>query len=123
MSAKAAEESVAHALRRAHERHDADLALSLYAEHAEVRIVDHANPPNSPELFKGKEQIAGYLARLYGRGMTHRVGAALQDVIVGEGRISFNVRSVYGEGTRLLSAESYEVHRGKIFYQTNVLAP
>jgi hypothetical protein len=57
----AAEEDVVQTLRRAHEEGDVDLALSLYFEHAEVRVFDHANPPNSPKVFRGKARIAEYL--------------------------------------------------------------
>jgi hypothetical protein len=120
---KAAEGNIVQALRRAHEERDVELALSLYAEYAEVRVFDHANPPDAPEVFRGKAQIAHYLARLYGQGMSHHVGSALQDVVSGEGRISFNVSSESKDGTRkLVAAHSYEVHKGKIVYQTNVEA-
>src|SRR5215210_1047853 len=61
-------------------------ALVVYAEHAELRVVDHANPSNSPKLFRSNAQIAEYLAHLYGQRMTHHVGAALHNVVSGEGR-------------------------------------
>ena len=72
---KATEREVVQALRRAHEEHAAELALSLYAEHAEIHVIDHANPPDSPKVFRGKAQIAEYLANLYGPQTTHHVGA------------------------------------------------
>ena len=116
-------EHLVQALRRAHEERDVELALSLYAEHAEIRVVDHANPPNAPNVFRGKAQIAHYLARLYGQGMTHHVGSALQDVVSGEGRVSFNVASKSKDGIRKrVAAHSYEVRKGEIVYQTNVEA-
>ena len=120
---KATQEKIVLALRRAHEERDEALALSLYAEHAEIRVFDHANPPNSPRVFRGKAQIAEYLARLYGQGMTHHVGAALHDIVLGEGRISFNVASWSKDRTKKrLSAQSYEVDEGEIIYQTNIEA-
>jgi hypothetical protein len=118
----AAEENLVQTLRRAHEEDDVELALSLYFEHAEVRVFDHANPPDAPEVSRGPERIAEYLRRLYGKQMTQRVGAALQDVVMGEGRISFSVKREYADGTKCLAAESYEVHEGKIIYQTNIEA-
>jgi hypothetical protein len=54
--------------------------------------------------------------------MTHHVGAVLQDVVSGEGRLAFNVASESTDGRKRLSAHSYEVHKGEIFYQTNVEA-
>jgi hypothetical protein len=117
---KAVEGNIVQALRQAHEERDVELALSLYAEHAEVRVFDHTNPPKSPKVFRSKAQIAEYLAHLYGQGISHHVGAALQDVIVGEGRITFNVTRVDAQGSTLLAAESYEVHKDKIVFQANV---
>ena len=93
-------------LRRAHEERDVELALSLYAEHAEVCVFDHTNPPDCARVFKGKAQIAEYLGHLYGQEMTHRVGAALHDVGSGEARISFDETSVSEEVRRRLSARS-----------------
>jgi hypothetical protein len=54
-----------HVLRRAHEERDVDLALNLYDEHARVRLVGHGAPPDAPEVFRGKEQIAEYLKNTY----------------------------------------------------------
>jgi hypothetical protein len=122
MVVEAAVENIVRTLRRAYEERDVDLALSLYSEHAEIRIVDYASPPDSPRVVRGKAQIAEYLRQLYGQEMSHHVGAALQDVIEGEGRISFNVTRENGQGSKLLAAQSYEVHRGEIVYQTNVEA-
>jgi len=107
-------------LRRAYEERDVELALGLYSAHAEIRIVGHASPPDSPRVVRGTSQLAEYLRQLYGQEMSHHVGAALQDVIEGEGRISFNVTRENGQGSKLLAAQSYEVHRGEIVYQTNV---
>jgi hypothetical protein len=123
MVVEAAVANIVRTLRRAYGERDVELALSLYAEYAEISIVGHASPPDAPEVFRGKAQIAHYLARLYGQGMSHHVGSALQDVVSGEGRISFNVSSESKDGTRkLVAAHSYEVHEGKIVYQTNVEA-
>ena len=123
MTVTAAEDNIVQALRRAHEERDVELALSLYSEHAEVRVVNCANSPGSPKVFRGTAQIAEYLKHLYSQQMPHHVGAALQNVVSGEGRISFNVASESKDGThKRLSAHSYEVHEGKIVYQTNIEA-
>jgi hypothetical protein len=113
---------IVQSLRRAHEERDVELALSLYAEHAELRVFDHASLPDSPKVFRGKAQVAEYLKNLYGQRLTQRVGAALQDVVSGEGRISFNVASESTDGRKRLAAQSYEVHEGKIVYQVTVEA-
>jgi len=119
---KASEREIVQALRRAYEENAVDLALSLYAEHAQIHIVDHANPPDSPKVLRGTAQIARYLEHLHGQQVTHHVGAALHDMVSGEGRIAFNVASWSTDGRKRLTAQTYEVHKGEIVYQTNVEA-
>src|SRR4051812_7318463 len=105
-------------LRRAYEERDPELAISLYADDAEVRIVDHTNPPSSPFELRGKEQIAGYLRDVLSREMTHRV----ENEVIGEDRVAFNVECQYPEGGRVLCAGTLEVHDGKIVRDVSVQA-
>ena len=106
------------ALRRAHEQRDAELAVSLYADDAEMRIVNRSTPPSSPFELHGKEEIAEYLREVYGREMTHQV----ENEVVGEDRIAFNVACQYPDGTRVLASENLEVRNGKIARQVEVVA-
>ena len=48
-------------LRRAEEQRDLDAMLDLYADDAEVRIVNRVTPPSSPYVLRGKQEIAEYL--------------------------------------------------------------
>ena len=63
------------ALRRAREQRDADLLLSLYADDAEVRVVDRATPPGSPKVLHSKE-AAEYWRDVCAREMTHHIVSA-----------------------------------------------
>jgi|SRR5215210_4426605 len=105
-------------LRRAYEERDPELAISLYADDAEVRIVDHTNPPSSPFELHGKEQIAEYLRDVLSREMTHRV----ENEVIGEDRVAFNVTCQYPEGGRVLCAGMLEVRDGKIVRDVSVQA-
>ena len=105
-------------LRRGIEQRDADLLASLYAPDAELRIVDRNNPPSSPLELRGKEEITEYLHDVFCREMEHHV----ENEIVGEGRIAFNVACGYPDGTRVFSAESYDLSGGKIVRQVKVQA-
>ena len=98
-----------HALRRAHEERDVELALGLYDEHARVRLVGHSAPPDAPKVFKGREQIAEYLRDTYLGEWSPRVGYSLNDVVEGEGRIVLNVAYHDANGIKVLAAESYVV--------------
>ncbi len=105
-------------LRRGIEQRDADLLASLYADDAEVRIVDRNNPPSSPLELRGEKEITEYLHDVFCREMEHRV----ENEIVGEDRIAFNVACGYPNGTRVFSAESYDLSGGKIVRQVKVQA-
>ena len=109
-----------HTLRRAYEQRDVDLALGLYDEHARVRLVGHGAPPDAPEVFEGKGQIAGYLRKTYLGEWSPRVGYSLSDVIAGDGRIVLNVAYVDANGTQVLASENYVVSGGKIVDQLNI---
>jgi hypothetical protein len=61
------------ALRRAVEQGDADSLTGFYAEDAEMLTVNRNTTPSSPQVLRGKEQIAEHLADVCGRDMTHRI--------------------------------------------------
>ncbi len=106
------------AMRRAIEQLDADLLLSLYADDAEMKIVNKNATPSSPREIQGKEEIAEYLRDVCGRAMTHRI----EREVLGEGRIAFNEECEYPDGTRVMAATTLEVRDGKIVGQVNVEA-
>jgi ketosteroid isomerase-like protein len=105
-------------LRRAEEQRDLDAMLDLYADDAEVRIVNRATPPSSPYVLRGKQEIAEYLRDVFGREMTH----SIENEVVGEDRLAFNVACEYPDGTRVLASENVQVRDGKIARQIEVVA-
>jgi ketosteroid isomerase-like protein len=106
------------ALRRAEEQHDLDAMLDLYADDAEIRIVNRNTPPSSPYVLRGKEAIAEYLRDVFGRDLKHQV----ENEVVGEDRLAFNVACEYPDGKRVLAAETVDVRDGKIVRQVEVVA-
>ena len=106
------------AMRRAIEGLDADALASLYAEDAELRIVNKSTPPSSPRELRGKEEIAEYLRDVCGREMTHRI----ENEVVGERRVAFNEACEYPDGTKVLSTMTLDVRGGKVVRQVNVEA-
>jgi hypothetical protein len=95
-------------LRRAIEERD--------AEDAEVHTINRNTTPSSPQVLRGKEQIAEYLRDVCAREMTHRV----ENEVVGENRMAFQEACEYPDGTRVLGAETIELRDGKIVRQVNV---
>jgi nuclear transport factor 2 (NTF2) superfamily protein len=105
-------------LRQAIEERDAETLVGFYAEDAEVHTVNRNTTPSSPQVLRGKEQIAEYLRDVCSREMTHRV----ENEVVGENRIAFQEACEYPDGVRVLGAETLEVRDGKIVRQVNVEA-
>jgi ketosteroid isomerase-like protein len=105
-------------LRRAQEHRDLDAMLNLYADNAEIRIVNRNTPPSSPHVLRGKEAIAEYLRDVFGREMSHTI----ENEVVGEDRLAFNVACEYPDGTRVLASENVEVRDGKVVRQVEVVA-
>ena len=105
-------------LRRAQEQRDLDAMLDLYAEDAEIHIVNRNTPPSSPYVLRGKEAIAEYLRDVFGRDMSH----SIENEVVSEDRLAFNVACEYPDGTRVLASENMEVRDGKVVRQVEVVA-
>ena len=106
------------ALRRGIEGSDAGLLTSLYADDAEVRIVNRYTGPSSPRVLRGRGEISEHLRDVCGRAMTHKV----ENEIVGGDRVAFNEECEYPDGTKVLAAITLEVRDGKIARQTQVEA-
>jgi hypothetical protein len=105
-------------MRRAIEQLDADLLTSLYADDAQMRIVNRYSTPSSPRELRGKEEIAEHLKDVCGRAITHRV----ENEVMGEDRVAFNEACEYPDGNRVLAAMTLEVHNGKVVRQVSVEA-
>src|SRR3954447_20168584 len=105
-------------MRRAIEQLDADLLASLYADNAEMRIVNRYTTPSSPRELRGKEEITQYLRDVCGRAMTHHI----ENEVIGEDRVAFNEACEYPDGTRVLAATTLDVRDGKVAQQVNIEA-
>ncbi len=106
------------ALRRGIEQSDAEALIDLYADDAEVRIVNRRTPPSSPHILNGKEGIAEYLREGYAMEMEHRV----ENEVIDKNRVAFYTACQYPEGSRVLYAATLEVHDGKIVREVGVEA-
>ena len=106
------------ALRQAAQHNDAEALANLYAEGAEVLIVNRETPPSSPHVLRGREQIAEFLRDVCGRDIKSRIEAE----VIGEERVAFNEACRYPDGTRVLTATTLEVRDGKIARQVSVEA-
>lgn len=105
-------------LRRAIESGDALYRAALYADRAELRIVDSEQPADPPRVLKGRSAIAGWIDRMYGSDGKHRV---LESAAEGE-RIRLVEERETADGLRVVYAIAAEVDRGQIVRETAVLS-
>ena len=105
-------------LRAAIEHRDADAMMAMYADDAEVRVVDRNNPPSRPMVLHGRSQVDAFTRDVMDREMTHRV----EQAVVGDQRIAFNEACEYPDGVRVLSSNVLDLRDGKIATHTVVQA-
>jgi ketosteroid isomerase-like protein len=97
-------------MKRALETSDADSLVALYAEDAEMEIVDRNRPPSAPMRLIGRPAIEAFWRDVCGRDMTHQVG----DDVVGAVRAAFVERCTYPDGCHVVSAMTLELRDGRI---------
>ena len=106
------------ALRRGIEERDADTLLALYAEDAELRVVDRGNQPSNPKIIRGRDAIGAYFADVCGRDMTHTI----ERLVAGDGGVAFAEVCQYPGGARVLCVAVLDVKDGLITRQSGVQA-
>lgn len=106
------------ALQRGIEERDASTLLALYAEDAELRVVDRTNPPSSPLVLHGRHAIGRYLEEISSRDMTH----TLTHTVVGEGSVAYVEECRYPDGSRVLCTAVLDLADGMIVRQVGVQA-
>ncbi|MGV9556888.1 nuclear transport factor 2 family protein [Streptomyces sp. NPDC003401] len=105
-------------LRRGLEGRTPTTLLSLYADDAEIRVVDRNSQPSHPTVLHGRDEIAAMLEDVYSRDMTHR----MEDCVVQGDRAAFSESCEYADGVRVLSESMVTLRDGKIVGQTMVQA-
>ncbi|GAA2777115.1 nuclear transport factor 2 family protein [Kitasatospora sp. CM 4170] len=106
------------ALREGIERSDAEALLALYADDAELRVVDRKTQPSHPLVMHGREEIAAMLDDLYGREMTHK----LERAVVQDDHLAFLESCLYPDGIRVLMSSMADLRDGRIVDQTSIQA-
>jgi hypothetical protein len=105
-------------LRRAIESGDAVYRTALYADDAELRIVNSDAPACPPHVLQGRSAIAGWIASVYASDGTHRV---LESATEGE-QIRLVEEQQTADGERVVYVIAAEVDRGQIVRETAVLS-
>lgn len=97
-------------LRDAIERADESTLIDLYADDAELQVVDQTRPPSTPLVLTGKPAIAELFHDICSRAMTHQV----QDPVITPDRIAFNEACQYSDGVCVLSSNFLDLRGDKI---------
>jgi hypothetical protein len=108
----------AEALRRGIEERDVTTLLGLYAQDAELSIVDRNDQPSKPRVIRGRQAIGEYLADVCGRDMTHTV----ERLVVGDTGAAFIQACQYPSGERVLCMAVLDLQDGLIVRQSGVQA-
>ena len=106
-------------LRRGIEGNTAANLLSLYADDAELRIVDRNTQPSSPKVLHGRDEIAEMLNDVYTRDIkSHK----LDQCIVQGDQAAYTESCEYSDGVRVFAESMIKLRDGKITEQTMVQA-
>ncbi|MGC0327860.1 hypothetical protein RKD23_000850 [Streptomyces sp. SAI-170] len=105
-------------LRRGLEGQSSTDLLKLYADDAELRIVDRNTQPSSPKVMHGRDEIARMLEDVYSRDMTHK----LEGCVVQGDRAAYSESCQYADGVRVLSESMITLRDGKISEQIMIQA-
>jgi ketosteroid isomerase-like protein len=108
----------AEALRRGIEERDAATLLGLYAEDAELHVVDRSDQPSRPKIIRGRAAIGEYFADVCGRDMTHKI----ERLVVGADNAAFIQDCRYPGGARVLCVAVLDLKDGLITRQSGVQA-
>ena len=108
----------AEALRRGIEERDAATLLQLYAEDAELHVVDRNDQPSHPKIVRGRAAIGEYFADVCGRDMTHRIERLFSTA----DHAAFVQLCRYPSGSQVQCAAVLDLRDGKIVRQSGVQA-
>jgi hypothetical protein len=105
-------------LRRGMEGRDIEAMLGLYADDAEIVIVDQRHTPSNPQVVHGRDEIRSFLSEMLDRDITHH----LDHIVAADGSISYLERCEYPDGSRVLASAVLDIDGGRIARQEEVQA-
>jgi ketosteroid isomerase-like protein len=106
------------ALRRAIESRDAAAQVAMFADDAEMVVVDKDHPPSAPQRLAGIDAIRTAVEDVCARDMTHEVTR----LIASPDGVAYSLQCRYPDGTRVYCATLLETRDGKIVRQEGAQA-
>jgi hypothetical protein len=106
-------------LRRSIEGSTAANLLSLYADDAELRVVDRNTQPSQPRVLHGRDEIGELFDDVYSRDIkTHK----LEKCVIQGDSAAYTESCEYSDGVRVFAESMITLRDGKIVDQTIVQA-
>ncbi|MCW8381703.1 nuclear transport factor 2 family protein [Streptomyces justiciae] len=88
--------------------------LSLYADDAEIRIVDRNTQPSNPRVLHGRSEIGEMLEDVYSRDIkAHK----LEKCIMQGDQVAYTESCEYSDGVRVFAESMITLRDGKIAEQ------
>lgn len=106
------------ALRRGTEEANAATLTSLYADDAEIRVVDRNTQPSHPKVLHGRDAIAAMYDDICSREMTHKV----EQCLVQGDQVALTESCEYPDGVRVWASSMISLRDGKIIDHTMIQA-
>jgi ketosteroid isomerase-like protein len=106
------------AFRRGIEERDAATLMGLYAQDAELQVVDRNDQPSNPKIVRGRAAIGQYFADVCGRDMTHK----LERLVVTGDNAAFIQACSYPSGASVRCVAVLDLQDGQITRQYGVQA-
>jgi len=106
------------AFKQAIEERDASAQLAVYADDAEVTLVDRNSQPRAPRVLRGRAEIQPWIEDVCGRDMTHRLQHTVQD----DHGVAYTESCRYPDGTGVVCAAVLEIDNGLVTRQVGVQA-
>jgi len=104
--------------KQAIEERDASTQIAMYADDAEVTLIDRVARPSAPRVLRGIAEIQGWIEDVCGRDMTHDIQHTVQD----DAGAAFTEACRYPDGTGVVCATVLELDGGRVSRQIGVQA-
>jgi hypothetical protein len=105
-------------LKAAMEGSDGATLTGLYADDAEMTVIDRNHPPTNPLTLHGKPAIAAFWSDVCGRSMTH----AIDREVVTADRVAFVETCVYPDDCKVMASMNLALQDGRIVRHLTVQA-
>ena len=104
--------------RRAYEEWDIEALLALYADDVEVIQIDRDNPPSAPKVRRGRDILKGMLEHCAAAG----VKATVDNTVAGDERAAATITCEFPGGRKVVANGIFDVERGRIVRERDVLS-